>query len=238
MPKKISYKEYQATIETRTGPAGKEERTLFGIIPYLSRSENMGGFFEVIAPSAFAHTINDGADVKCLIDHDSSKIVARVKNDTLKLESKIDGLHFEVMLNKTGYANDLLENVRTGNISSMSFGFITLIDDWDYTTEPAIRTLKDVKLIEVSFVVFPAYPETQAQSRSQLFSDSGLDELESLIIRSQNPRYEVTDADCSAIEKNITALRSMQRKEEKKIPEPAPAIPETYYADLAKQITR
>jgi len=176
--------------------------------------------------------------VKCLIDHDSAKIVARVKNDTLKLTSENDGLHFEVALNDTSYANDLYENVRTGIITSMSFGFITLIDDWDYTTEPATRTLKDVKLIEVSFVVFPAYPETQTQARSQLFADAGLDDLEGLIIRSQNPRYELTDADRAAIEKNITALRSMQEKDVKKIPEPAPAIPETYYADLLKKITR
>jgi len=238
MAKKVAYKEYQATIETRAAKEGEAGRVLFGLIPYLSRSENMGGFIEVIAPSAFAHTLADGADVKCLIDHDSAKIVARVKNDTLKLTSENDGLHFEVTLNDTSYANDLYENVRTGIITSMSFGFITLIDDWDYTTEPATRTLKDVKLIEVSFVVFPAYPETQTQARSQLFADTGLDDLEGLIVRSQNPRYELTDADRAAIEKNITALRSMQEKDVKKIPEPAPAIPETYYADLLKKITR
>jgi len=101
MAKKVAYKEYQATIETRAAKEGEAGRVLFGLIPYLSRSENMGGFIEVIAPSAFAHTLADGADVKCLIDHDSAKIVARVKNDTLKLTSENDGLHFEVTLNDT-----------------------------------------------------------------------------------------------------------------------------------------
>lgn len=235
MSKKVVYREYQAKIETREMDGQK--RVLAGVIPYFSRSENMGGFVEVIAPSAFAHTLNDRADVKCLIDHDSSKILGRVKNETLKLWTENDGLHFEVELNATSYASDLYENVRTENITSMSFGFVTLIDDWDYTVTPAVRTLKDVKLIEVSFVVFPAYPETQAQARSKVFAAAGLDDLEDLLIRSQNPKYVLTDDDKIAVEMNMVALRSLLTRAESKNQEPAAkSIPDAYYENLKKEI--
>lgn len=235
--KKYELREYQAKIEIRNQESGA--KILTGVIPYLSRSENMGGFIEIIAPSAFAHTLNDGADVKCLIDHDSSKILGRVKNETLKLRSESDGLHFEVELANTSYANDLYENVRTGNISSMSFGFYTLIDEWDTTVTPAIRTLKDVKLIEISFVVFPAYPEAQVQARAKVFEDSGLELLEGVLLRGQNPKYQFSESDLKSIRDIQAALRSLEERSENQTTEPAGvAIPEAYYENLKKEIPR
>ncbi|MCD1654723.1 HK97 family phage prohead protease [Treponema zuelzerae] len=237
MAKRYELREYQAKIEIREQEGAA--KVLTGVIPYLSRSENMGGFFEVIAPSAFAHTLNDGADVKCLIDHDRSKILGRVKNETLKLRSESDGLHFEVELANTSYANDLYENVRTGNITSISFGFYTLIDEWDTTVTPALRTLKDVKLIEISFVVFPAYPEAQAQARSKAFEDSGFEELEGLLLRAQNQSYQFSEDDKKTIVALQTALQSLTKRSENKIQEPKVAvIPETYYENLKKEIPR
>ena len=56
-----------------------ESKKIVGIIPYNVRSVDMG-FIEVITPTAFDRTIQDGADVKALVAHDTAKILGRVKN--------------------------------------------------------------------------------------------------------------------------------------------------------------
>src|SRR5699024_12311963 len=65
----------------------------------------------------------DLSDVRCLIDHDNSRILGRTKSGTLSLEKDEIGLRFECTLPNTTYARDLYENVRVGNIDQCSFGF-------------------------------------------------------------------------------------------------------------------
>jgi hypothetical protein len=80
------------------------------------------------------------------------------------------GLNVRVDLPNTSYARDLIALMERGDVSQMSFGFVTRKQSWD---EPSpgesvrIRTLLDVDLMEISVVADPAYPEgTEAALRS------------------------------------------------------------------------
>lgn len=56
--------------------------------------------------------------------------------------------------------------MRRGDIDQCSFGFIVTKDEWDYEAEPAVRTIKEVELYEISVVSLPAYEDTEAAVRS------------------------------------------------------------------------
>lgn len=145
-------------------------RTIEGFIPYNSRSEFMG-FYEYIAPSAFRKTLADMSDVRALVNHDSSQLIGRVSNGSLRLRSEDDGLHIECDLPKTSYADDLYNLIRGGYNNGLSFGFNIIQED--YGTEEVdgrtyeTHTLKEVRLLECSFgVSFPAYSGTNSVARN------------------------------------------------------------------------
>lgn len=133
------------------------------------------GFYEQVAPSAFSKTLQEG-DARFLIDHNPMYVVSRASAGTLNLASDSVGLAVNSALDPSlSYVNDLVANVRNKNITGMSFGFQVVLDQW--TTESTgtadgqsidveIRTLQEVRLIEVSAVTFPQYTQTQAEINS------------------------------------------------------------------------
>jgi HK97 family phage prohead protease len=134
------------------------------------------GFVEQVAAGAFADSIRAG-DVVMLADHDPSKPIARQSVGTLLLSEDATGLATSVPnVPSVTYGNDLVENLRVGNVRGMSFGFTVSAggDSWTTATRqgpkgPAtvdVRTLNKVNLIEVSTTAFPAYPTTDAAVRS------------------------------------------------------------------------
>lgn len=132
-------------------------------------SEPIGGFFiERIAPGAFSESIAKPDDVRALINHDPNLILGRNLSKTLSLREDEHGLHVTIDPPNTTYANDLLESTKRGDISQMSFGFQTLVDQWERGKDgaPDVRTLIKVRLFDVSPVTFPAYPDTDVAVRS------------------------------------------------------------------------
>lgn len=127
-----------------------------------SRSENLGGFYEVVGESAFTKTLKDGADVRALLNHDPNFILGRSTSGTLRMATDSKGLHYEVDLGEQSYARDLAMSLERGDITQSSFGFRALKDDWIEDPENpglALRTLLEVRLFDVSPVTYPAYPE-------------------------------------------------------------------------------
>lgn len=132
------------------------------------------GFYEQVAPGAFDKSIRDG-DVVQLADHDPAKPLSRMSAGTLRLSTDANGLRVDSDLVETSYGDDLIANIRAGNVKGQSFGFQVVKDTWDteqvetndgLTTEVEVRTLNEVKLIEVSTTPFPAYLSTTADVRS------------------------------------------------------------------------
>lgn len=136
------------------------------------------GFYEQVAPGAFTKTLSEG-DQRMLVDHDSAKVVARTSAGSLRLAQDKTGLATDADLDPAlSYVSDLIANLRNGNITGMSFGFEVLKDEWDTidietvadgeasTAQAELRTLQEVRLVEVSAVTFPAYTSTEAALRS------------------------------------------------------------------------
>jgi hypothetical protein len=133
-------------------------------------SVNLGGFRERIQPGAFRSAVEDGQDVRFLINHDSNLILGRTPRTITLTEDEI-GLRVECELPNTSYANDLVESMRREDINQMSFGFITRSDDWkekDAETGLPIRELIEADLFDVSVVTYPAYPDTTAEVRTYI----------------------------------------------------------------------
>lgn len=145
----------------------KQPKTIEGYaLLFNSPSKDLGGFTEVIDPAAL-----DGVDLSNVImldQHDYSKPLASVKAGTLELTPDDKGLHFTATLDDSvSYANDAYQNVKSGNVDSMSFRF-DVDDGGDEFTQDedgkVTRTIKQVKdLFEVSTVTIPAYDDSNVQ---------------------------------------------------------------------------
>jgi len=140
----------------------EQKKYLRGTIPYNSKSHDLGGFTEVITPTAFNKTLKDGKNVYALLDHSREKILGNTRSNTVKLESTPAGLEVEVEVPGTTYALDAYTLIERGITNGMSFGFYPVKHKDDPTTRT--RFLEEVKLEEVSFLISqdPAYPQTSA----------------------------------------------------------------------------
>jgi HK97 family phage prohead protease len=151
----------------------QEAKTLRGLAAvYNSDSEDLGGFIERIAPGAFKRSLDSAQDVRGFWNHDSRLLLGRRSNGTLRLNESTQGLEVEIDLPDTGFARDLAELTKRGDLDQMSFGFTlpgSSSDSWEpHESNPRLkrRTIHDLVLHEVSVVSIPAYPETSVAIRS------------------------------------------------------------------------
>jgi HK97 family phage prohead protease len=141
---------------------------------FNSLSVELFGFYERIAPGAFASAIGRD-DVRFLFNHDGMPLArSKAGTGTLSLSEDADGLLVSAELPDTQLARDLAVALERGDLDQMSFGFRVARDSWadedlelaDGTTIRAqVRTLEEVELFDVSVVTYPAYPATDAALR-------------------------------------------------------------------------
>lgn len=153
------------TPQTQDSQANKGKTISGYAIVWNSPSKDLGGFTEVVTPKAL-----DGVDlsnVLMLNNHDYTQVLASVKAGTLTLETDDKGLHFTAQLPNTSFANDVYEEVQSGNVDSCSFGFDSDDDTDEWTKDDGgniTRTINQVKsLFDVSVVAVPAYDDTNVQ---------------------------------------------------------------------------
>lgn len=156
--------EKRFSTEIRFQPEG---RKIVGYAAkFMARSQDLGGFVEQIDSRAFTRTLSEGADVRALIDHNSSLILGRTVSGTLRLDTDSTGLLVEITPPDTSYARDLMVSLERGDVTQMSFAFVTKKDQWQKEGTANIRTLLDVDLHDVSAVTYPAYLDTEVGLRS------------------------------------------------------------------------
>ena len=134
-----------------------------GYAAVFNSRTSIGDFFdEMIAPGAFKRTLSENNDIRALFNHDWDKVLGRTKSGTLTLSEDEKGLKFELELPNTSYARDLAESMERGDINQCSFAFDATKEDWDYNSDPALRTVIEAELYEISVVSIPAYEDTEA----------------------------------------------------------------------------
>jgi uncharacterized protein len=130
-------------------------------------SVELWGFYEQIAPGAFADSIAAGDEVKALWNHDPNWVMASSGNGTLRLKEDDRGLAVEFDPLDTPIMRGFVASIERGDVSQMSFAMRTLEDKWDIDEEERYkRTVLKAKLYDVSPVAYPAYPQTEIGLRS------------------------------------------------------------------------
>lgn len=131
-----------------------------------TRSQNLGGFVEVVMRSAFTKTVKE-ADVRALYNHDPNFVLGRSKAGTLDLSVDTRGLHYRVHSPETSFARDLAISLERGDVDQSSFAFFKIDDKWDLTEDEfPQRSLLEVGLVDVSPVTYPAYLEASSGIRT------------------------------------------------------------------------
>lgn len=158
----------QLELERRAAAGvGAEGRRVRGYaIVFGELSEDLGGFREVIEPSAVDRTFSEQIDVRALIDHDPGKVIGRKTAETLRLVKDDRGLLVEIDVPKTGAGDDILELVGRRDVSGMSFTFSVVRpagERWERRDGQPVRIVTDSRILEVSIVTFPAYSATDVQ---------------------------------------------------------------------------
>lgn len=127
---------------------------------------------ESVAPGAYKKTIAE-ADIRALWNHDPNVVLGRNKAGTLTLSEDEIGLQATITPPDSEWGRPVLEAVRRGDITGMSIAFQVVKEDWtrpDRKKEPNAlpkRTIREAKLLDVSPVTFPAFPQTDINARSE-----------------------------------------------------------------------
>ncbi len=161
-----------------------EKRTVEGYALLFGVNSDNLGFEEVIERGALDGVLGK-SDVFALLNHDRSKgILARAKNGSGSLSLEVDtkGLKYRFEAPKTALGNELLENLRRGEIDQSSFAF-TVADGgekWERQKNGVWkRTIsKFERIYDVSPVYNAAYSKTSVYMRGKEEAEKELEQRE------------------------------------------------------------
>lgn len=124
-------------------------------------------FQEKISKGAFKRSLEENShDVHFLLEHDPRSILSSTRNDSLQLSEDENGLKMRAKISPTSWGKDAYQLIKDGIFRGMSFGFNVVNDTWKNTpTGIYERTIKDLKLFEVSVVRDPAYAQSVIEAR-------------------------------------------------------------------------
>lgn len=132
--------------------------------PMMSR---MGQFIERICKGAFNRALGRADNVKLLLNHDESRVLANTRDKTLELNEDNIGLHARAIINDA----EVAQKARNGELVGWSFGFydkdVEMKRDEDGFP---LRNVRDLDLDEVSILdktKTPAYDGTLVAVRSE-----------------------------------------------------------------------
>lgn len=150
-------------LEIRAEGEGESKKIIGYAVKWGQRSVPIWGMFEEqFERGAFSESIND--DIYAAWNHNPSEILGRSTAGTLKLQEDEIGLRYEIT--PPTWAERFVESIERGDVRGSSFIFRAEVDEWDESETMTIRTVKKAKLYEVSPVINPAYPTSEAGVRS------------------------------------------------------------------------
>lgn len=140
---------------------------------FNSPSVDFGGFKEVLLPGCFTRSLamdDDKHDVRALVGHDKTRVLARKSAGTLEIREDATGLAVTLHLIDTTDGRDTLRNIESRNLDAMSFGFKPMSAPiWTRDAGNQIRQIAHAHLFEVSIVAWPQYTDTEIEARAADF---------------------------------------------------------------------
>ena len=157
-------------FEIRTGGEGEGEAGALYVeglatplnSPTVLYSYDGVDYKEVVDARAF-----DGADMSDVIfnyNH-GGKVLARTRNNTLRIWVEADGLRARARLDGTEKGRELYEEIKGGYIDRMSFAFSVAESAYNVDTHTR-AILKVKKVYDVAAVDIPAYDTTSISARN------------------------------------------------------------------------
>lgn len=206
---KVETREFTTTIELRAEGDGN---TFSGYAALFDSPSEPLPFTEVIQRGAFSRSLKSRNDVKMLWNHDSGAVLASTRSGTLSLVEDERGLKVTAILPDTTAGRDARELISKGIVDAMSFGFSVPSGGDSWSSDGNTRTLKSVRLHEVSVVAWPAYSATggtvsvRALDHVAQRAEVDADELQDVLTRIEAGAESLTAADRALIEKVLDRL--------------------------------
>lgn len=186
------------------------------------------GFIEILHRGCISQELIDSSNIVFLYNHDYNQVIARANKGkgTLNIDLRDDGVYFDLEVPNTTMGNDLLENIRLGNITQCSFGFSYANEEGAYKDEKIDdvwyrNVYKIGKLYDLSAVTYPAYDDTYVNARMQERSkmEDKLKETEEIQkeVRAEENKEDDKMSDERACEKKPDERASEKNSDEKEI---------------------
>ena len=185
------------------------------------------GFIEILHRGCISQELIDSSNIVFLYNHDYNQVIARANKGkgTLNIDLRDDGVYFDLEVPNTTMGNDLLENIRLGNITQCSFGFRYSNEEGAYKDEKIgdvwyRNVYKIGELYDLSAVTYPAYDDTYVNARMQERSkmEDKLKETEEIQEKvSEEKKEDEKMSDERACEKNPDERASEKNSDEKEI---------------------
>jgi hypothetical protein len=201
MTKAPKFVERSVSFETRdTGDDGFTLEGYGAVFSQSTRIDSWEGLFdEQVDRSAFEKTLSERTPV-LQFDHGRDPATGTVPIGSIKeIRGDDHGLFVQARLHDNARVEPIRQAIASGSVDGMSFRFQVIRDAWDESSEVPMRTLKEVSLLEVGPVVFPAYAGASVGVRS-ILATLPEDERAALIeeIR-QAILLDVTDVDAAIL---------------------------------------
>lgn len=185
------------------------------------------GFIEILHRGCITQELIDSSNIVFLYNHDYNQVIARANKGkgTLNIDLRDDGVYFDLEVPNTTMGNDLLENIRLGNITQCSFGFRYANEEGAYKDEKIgdvwyRNVYKIGELYDLSAVTYPAYDDTYVNARMQERSkmEDKLKETEEIQEKvSEEKKEDEKMSDERACEKKSDERASGKNSDEKEI---------------------
>lgn len=185
---------YELRFEVR---AEKENRHVQGKAVSFETESNDLGFIETLKRGCITDETIKNSNIVFNYNHQRDRILARSKygQGNLNIQVRYDGVYFSFEAPNTTLGNDVLEDIRCGNLSQCSFAFTIPNKEgaqrW-YKEDGVLH--RDVyvidKLYDCSIVVDPAYDDTYVAARNAEIS-----EIEAKLAADEEAKLAETRAD-------------------------------------------
>lgn len=170
--------EYRSQNDTNTVIEDDEKLKVKGTVNKANepskplQDKNGTEFFEIILSDTFKKAIEkskaENKDIKLLVNHDETKILARTGNESLVIE-EVDGQTvFRAELPNTTLGKDIFELINKGLSFGMSFGFEVAKDEWIKENGIYKREVSEMTVTEISILTIEAaYNGTEVQTEQR-----------------------------------------------------------------------